>query len=503
VPWIVVVVLTHTFIVQRKTGGLKRTNLAMATLSFLLVIYATFLTRSGVLSDASVHSFSDPGKGVYAILLLFLIVMFLLVAVPLAVRYRKIATNKISSVATSRDFALALGTAFLMAMAALIAIGTSWSLISKLFLGKSSTIETTFYNEWTLPLAIAMLVANIYSLKLNWKSTPIVALARKLALSISVSLVATAVLVSLGVRDTSNIVIAFASFWTLFLNLEILIRVGIKTPRKIGAYLSHAGIAFLMLGILGSGVLSESKTVSLTENESREIMGYKFTFSGNDELKQNRSDRQTFAYKIKAESNSESFEICPLVYYSDYNNRQEAFFEPGIAGGLLEDIYISPKSSEDKYQIFLLKNQAVKLPVDTNVEIRLGQFNMNHSEDMSEDSLMKIGVVVIFRTQTDESADTLFTEMNLETMECRPVWKQLRDSKYLIGFTKFRPDAKRMAMSQAVIGFAEGAPDHPEVLSADVFTIEISRKPFISLVWIGVILVVLGYFWTISKKKKA
>src|SRR4030042_1065601 len=67
VPWLIGVASIHTLLVQKKTqagggaGRFVKTNLILSVLTFVLVLYSTFLTRSGILGDASVHSFVDPG----------------------------------------------------------------------------------------------------------------------------------------------------------------------------------------------------------------------------------------------------------------------------------------------------------------------------------------------------------------------------------------------------------------------------------------------------------
>src|SRR5512140_3567603 len=72
VPWLTGVALLHTMLAQLRTSKYLRTNFVLALVSFILVVYSTFLTRSGILGDASVHSFTDPGAGVYWLLLAFL-----------------------------------------------------------------------------------------------------------------------------------------------------------------------------------------------------------------------------------------------------------------------------------------------------------------------------------------------------------------------------------------------------------------------------------------------
>jgi cytochrome c-type biogenesis protein CcmF len=75
VPWLTGIALLHTMLAQLRTGKYARTNIALAIVSFILVIYSTFLTRSGILGDASVHAFTDPGAVVYWLLLSILVLL--------------------------------------------------------------------------------------------------------------------------------------------------------------------------------------------------------------------------------------------------------------------------------------------------------------------------------------------------------------------------------------------------------------------------------------------
>lgn len=564
VPWIVVVAMTHTIAIQRKTESLKRTNLALALMAFCLVVYAVFLTRSGVLSDASVHSFDNPGSELSSLLLAFLESVSAISLAMFIFRFREIKSPALANQASSREFMLALGTAFVIALGALIIIGTSMPLLSyknvemaisgagawgfpslaaltiggifffykskssstfkllaaititlgillivslplidKLTIGgHGATIDTVFYNEWTLPIAIALLLSIALSVYLNWGSTGSGTIIRRLIAPVIVAAVATALASGAGLRGFSNVLLFFAAVAALVANLEIIVRKLIKSPRSLGAYITHVGVAVMMLGVLASGVYSESKTVSLVQNEPREALGLSLLFTGSEELKLPRHDRQTFAFNIEATRHSEKFSIRPEVYYSDFNGRRDPFFEPGIEGGFAEDVYISPKSSDNKYQLALSKDVPVKMPTDTATTIRLGGFDLGDMESAGQDSLIKVGAIVFYRDQRSESVDTLYTKMNLETMECIPVWKKLPGSDLLVGFTHFRPDQTKLSMSQVEISFAEGGPEAPKLLSAEVFTVEVSRKPFVSLVWAGVVLVVLGYFWAMIKKNK-
>ena len=69
VPWLFCVASIHTMLSQRRSGSFIKTNFVLSILCFIMVLYSTFLTRSGVLGDTSVHSFVEPGMLVYWMLL--------------------------------------------------------------------------------------------------------------------------------------------------------------------------------------------------------------------------------------------------------------------------------------------------------------------------------------------------------------------------------------------------------------------------------------------------
>src|SRR5207249_1164494 len=75
IPWLSNVALLHGLLIQRVTGSLRRTNFFLAVTSYVLVLYASFLTRSGVLADFSVHSFANRGLSGFLLAFLFVIMI--------------------------------------------------------------------------------------------------------------------------------------------------------------------------------------------------------------------------------------------------------------------------------------------------------------------------------------------------------------------------------------------------------------------------------------------
>src|SRR5262249_11400525 len=157
VPWLMNAALFHGLLVQRATGSLGRTNLFLGILPFLFVLYGSFLTRSGILADFSVHSFVDLGLNGYLLTFLgfFLVMGFGLWAV--RARYFNVQGAEIQML--SREFGLWLGMLTFLLMGLLTMLGTSAPLVSRLF-GPPSSVQTSYYAvvNGILGLLLAILV---------------------------------------------------------------------------------------------------------------------------------------------------------------------------------------------------------------------------------------------------------------------------------------------------------------------------------------------------------
>ena len=199
VPWLIGVASVHTLLVQKRTqelpngkGRFVKTNLILSILTYVLVVYSTFLTRSGVLSDASVHSFVAPGRLVFLFLLLNVIVFALLGFGAIAYRWKFLNEHfNFEEDVLSRELALFTGAVTLIASAIIIIFGTSLPIWGK-------GVETSFYNHSHLPIGIIIGLLMGFSLLLRWKSTSKKDLINNAKYTLIITVVATASIVIFG-----------------------------------------------------------------------------------------------------------------------------------------------------------------------------------------------------------------------------------------------------------------------------------------------------------------
>ncbi|PIO49038.1 MAG: hypothetical protein CMR00_01440 [[Chlorobium] sp. 445] len=164
-----IVALLHTTLVQRKRGSLKRFNLFLAILAYSAILYSAFLTRSGVLGDTSVHSFTD--LGLYNQLVAFCVVFFGGGLLLLFWRFRSIQSAQYADSLYSREFFLFSGSLVLMLIGFVVLAGTSTPLIDQILGRPLTKIEPEFYNKTTLPLAIMIGLLSAIGQLIWWKKS--------------------------------------------------------------------------------------------------------------------------------------------------------------------------------------------------------------------------------------------------------------------------------------------------------------------------------------------
>ena len=259
IPWLFGTVLIHGLYLERTKGRFRRSNLVVSCLLFLSVLYGTFLTRSGVLADFSVHSFVDLGitrwllawMGFFAFASVYL----------LATRLKGVPTEKNEDPPLSRGFFLVLSTVTVGVAALVITIGTSAPLLTRV-MENPGQVGPEFYNRVSMPLALLVAILLTFVPFLTWKGTPGSQLLRKLAPSFGGGLVASVVAIASGVDQLFHLVFVFLSASALTANVQKVVQMS-RTGglRSAGGYLAHVGVGIMFLGILASSAYDYSAKV--------------------------------------------------------------------------------------------------------------------------------------------------------------------------------------------------------------------------------------------------
>jgi len=337
VPWLVGVAAIHTTLSQRKRGAFVRTNLALGILCFILVVYSTFLTRSGVLGDTSVHSFVDPGMWVYGLLVGVLILATGLPAFLFARRWKEFPRRPARHHYLSREFALFLGAATLVIIAVLVIIGTSSPLITGIFFGNKSAVDISYYVQTVMPLGVAIGLLTGIGQLLWWTKSNKRSLLEALVPPGVGGLLTIAVAIALGAMEPLTLVLLGAAMFGLVANVQVGWRIAKTNLRLAGGAIAHIGIGVMLLGFVVSSEYDREQTVALPLGKSVEALGFRMTYQGYHEF-----EKERYAFDVRVERENSAVVLKPVMFFSKYNDG--VMRHPDIANLILRDLYIAPMS---------------------------------------------------------------------------------------------------------------------------------------------------------------
>ena len=474
----------------------------LAVASFVMVLYSTFLTRSGILGDTSVHSFVDPGKFAFWILLLFM-VTFVAIGITMVLRRRSdMNIHREEFAPTTREFMLSIGSALIMASAIFVTIGTSWPVIMEVLGLPKVAVAIEFYNRVHLVLVPAVLIVNALSLIFLWRSTPRAKMQSLIIFGAAIAAVATAVMAVIGINDVGQIVLAFTAWFSLAINLRVGISIMSASPAMAGAYISHTGIALLIFGVITTSSYTESHHAVLVHGVPTQVGEYTLTYLGKEQVEKHYADREKYKYFVRIERDGSGETVAAVLYWSDFNKRQSAFLEPGIRWGLHNDLYVSPKSTE-REDLFkrttIMRGTSIRAPYDSTVVIELERFTMPMEEGQTSDGRMQMSAVLNVRI--GDSIVPLKARTKIATGASGPVfdpeWVPLPGSTMAVGLAEIARNNEDPTKSTGDLVFRDMSKPMPR--PREVFTVDFSVKPWISLVWFGVITMVLGFAFSIVR----
>src|SRR5205809_4830834 len=282
-PWLATTAYLHSSQVQEKRGRLRAWNLGLVMLAFLLVVFGTFIVRSGVVP--SVHTFAISAIGPWFLGFLFACMVFS--AVLLATRARAgapVARRPADPV--SREGAFVLQNVLLVGVVAVVFWGTVLPLVSGM-LGLERVVGASYYERAAGPLLAALLALMAAGPLLPWRRAGAPWL-RALAWPAGGAVVTLLGLLVFGVSSIPALLalpLAVAAGVTCLVEYGRAVRkrrIGlfVKRRRRYGAYLAHIGLVVVAVGIAASHFWQQEADVTLQPGEHVSVFGSAFTYAG-------------------------------------------------------------------------------------------------------------------------------------------------------------------------------------------------------------------------------
>jgi len=267
VPWLILIASIHTMITYKNSETALKASVILVITVFILILYSTFLTRSGVLGDASVHSFTDLGLSGQLLIYLF---FFMAVAIVLAaVRWKEIPASDKEASTYSREFWIFIGATVLCLMGFQVLLPTSipvWNNIVGLLGGSSSLAppadQVVFYSKFQLWFAVAVGLLSAIGQFFWWKKIDKAELKKELYTPFLIALVLFALIITVGkIFTIPYIILTFAGVFTIVANSKILFSILKSSPLLSGGAIAHIGVGMMLVGMMFSS--GYSKVVSL------------------------------------------------------------------------------------------------------------------------------------------------------------------------------------------------------------------------------------------------
>lgn len=535
VPWLTLIAALHTLIVFKVTGRSLIITIILFVVTYALIWYSTFLTRTGVLGDTSVHSFTGEGKSLYWHLLIVIFVLLFISIGVLIKRWKSLPRVKTEEQVNSREFWMFIGSFVLFLSAVQIIISTSipvWSPLAKWITGKEvapPVDPVAHYNSIQVWVAIVIAILSAAVLYLKFKKTDNKTFWKRMTILVGISaLLSVLIGYTQQITTPQYVVLLFASCFAIVAMINYAISIQKAKLKKLGAATSHLGFALSLLGILLSSynkevvsyntlgivipysddkmenVKESMENVILYKNVTMPMGQYDITYLG-DSIPEN--DPRTF-YKVLYEQRDsttgkivESFTLYP-----------NAFVNPKGEGGmsanpdskhyLTKDIFtyvtsvIDPSKKEDTS---LYKKHTVHKGDTVFVNrgyIVFEGFNTNVSNPDYQQQEGDIAVAAQLRVKDlvgneDVLNPVYYIRNNFENY----IEDTLVEKKMYVRLARILPDedAAELRIKQA------GDENDYIVMKALIF-------PYINILWLGIIVMVIGFllamFNRATKKEK-
>jgi cytochrome c-type biogenesis protein CcmF len=361
IPWLVGTAFVHSAIIQERRDMYRAWNVLLAILTYLLTVFATFVTRSGVIQ--SVHAFAESPIGWYYLGYIGLL-LALSIGLLLARRQELRGTGELGDL-LSREFVFLVTNLLFLGSAAAVLLGTLWPTFTEAVRGVATSLGPENYNRFMGPLGLLLVVLIGVCPIIEWRKIGAERLLRSLRIQLLIALATAALLLVLGIREwwavISFSVTAFVAA-TIVLQMaqgivarmraageNALVAAGQavrNNRRRYGGQLIHFSILLIVMGITASQAYQTEVQVALATGETVEVGDYTLVY-------------QDFTYQqIEEDGNKVLNQAVVDVYRGDrktatvypernlHSNAPGAVTEVALRLGLKEDFYLVLASLE-------------------------------------------------------------------------------------------------------------------------------------------------------------
>ena len=293
-PWLAATAFLHSVMIQEKRGMLKIWNVVLVTGAFLLALFGTFLTRSGVVS--SIHSFTQSSIGAWFLAFITLVTVGSVVLIYARLPLLRSKTRLESLV--SREATFLYNNLLLVALCLTILWGVVFPILSEAVRGEEITVGAPYYNFFLRTFGLPLLLLMGIGPLIAWRRASLRSLGRSFLWPALVACAAAVVLLALGAGSSPAGLIAYTfSFFVLGSIVYEFVRgtrarraltggswlgafngLIARNRRRYGGYVVHASIVLLAIGVAGSSAYDTVRDQALRPGETMAVSDYRLTY---------------------------------------------------------------------------------------------------------------------------------------------------------------------------------------------------------------------------------
>lgn len=512
VPWLILIAGVHVMIIHKTTGNSYIVAVILILATFLLVLYATFLTRSGILGNSSVHSFTDLGMS--GQLLVFLLV-FVFLSIGLMVwRWKLMPRSSKDEEIYTREFWMFIGSLVLVISSFQIILTTSIPVFNKVFGANMAPPADVIghYNKWQMPMAIIIGLLTGLAQMLKYKINKPEAI-RKVGIYAAISLVVTMVLFfAFDLKNYLYIGLLLASCFGIIANTALLLPYLKGKIKLAGASVAHIGFGILLMGVLVSS--ANKKVISI--NETGEALNPEFNNKENVEnifLERGKPNKMSDYIITYVKDSQEWVNNYYQVNYKKLNSQGEVDYEfnlypngqinpkmglvanPDTKHYLSHDVftYVSSVPGKKSEGTFINEKTHFVKPGDTlftnNGYAILQGVNTNADPSQIDMKNFQVLLGAELKVYTLDKVYDAMPMYGVENNTAMSYEAMVDEAKLKFRFTDVNPEQKTIT----IISSEKDTSGEFIIMKAIVF-------PWINLVWAGTIIMIIGFMLAIIKR---
>ncbi len=371
-PWFPATAFLHSVIVQERRSMLRVWNVTLVIVTFLLTVFATFMTRSGIVQ--SVHAFGEDRELAW----FFTAFMIGIVAVSFGWVIHRLpllrSRHELDSW-LSREAAFLANNWILLFCALFVLFATMFPTLSEAVTGERLTVGPPFFNKWMAPIGLVLLFLTGIAPLLAWRKSSVANLREQFAWPAAAALVTGGTLAAMGVRVwSSGICFALCAFVTATILQEfyrgarvrqegtgtdlLTAVVGLvgRNKRRYGGYVVHLGIVLIFLGFGGDGFKQEEQV--LLRPGQQATVGHFTVRHDSVQVTDDGQKQMITGHLTIFEDGKASGHMYPAKWFFR-KHEQEPTTEVAIRRSIAEDLYIVMPA-------FDLKDQSASLHIVIN-----------------------------------------------------------------------------------------------------------------------------------------